>query len=153
MVTKRPIGFWVIVCISVVLLAILIFGQMMAFINYDFTVSLGLQESKTMVGPMGVAFNKSFGVGDTIIYIPLLLCGLVGLFLRKVWGLFFMAGGFAITAYWPIVCIFFIFFAKGAPGFMFAKFLAYAIGLTLVSLYGLWGFWYVLTHQKSVTNR
>ena len=74
-------------------------GQTMSFINYDFTVSIGLQESKDIVGEMGVAINKGFGVGDTIIYLPLLVIGIVGLWFRKKWGLFAMTGALGITAY------------------------------------------------------
>ncbi len=68
------------------ILVILLIGQMMLFINYEFTVSIGLQESVDVIGEMGVAVNKGFGVGDTIIYMPLLIIGLVGLWYRKKWG-------------------------------------------------------------------
>lgn len=70
---KRTAGFWVIMIVGMLLLAVLVFGQAMSFINYDFAVSMGLQESREVIGGMGVAVNKGFGVGDTIIYLPLLL--------------------------------------------------------------------------------
>ena len=120
----------------------------MAFINYDFTVSLGLQEPKDMVGDMGIAVNKGFGVGDTIIYAPILMFGLAGLWLKRPWGLLAMAGAFGITAYWPITMIFLLLYAKGAPGFNLTRFASYTIMLTTISLYGLWGLWYLLTRRK-----
>ena len=67
---QRIIGFWVILIMGILFIVMLFLGQMMAFINYDFTVSIGLQESKDMVGEVGVAINKGFGVGDTIVYTP-----------------------------------------------------------------------------------
>ena len=83
MMNKRIIGFWIIIIVGTLFLLMLILVQTMSFINYDFTVSLGLQESKEIVGDMGVAVNKGFGVGDTIIYMPILIVGLVGLWLKK----------------------------------------------------------------------
>ncbi|MFA5811439.1 MAG: hypothetical protein WC956_03810, partial [bacterium] len=94
---NRPIGLWFMTIVGILLLAVLIFGQMMAFIDYDFTVSLGLQEPAEMIGVMGIAVNKAFGLGDTVVYVPLLVAGLAGLWLRKQWGVFAMAGALAIT--------------------------------------------------------
>ncbi|MEN8194290.1 MAG: hypothetical protein ABFS12_15825 [Bacteroidota bacterium] len=79
----------------------------MSFINYEFTVSIGLQESVDVFGEFGVAMNKAFGVSDTIIYLPLLVFGLLGLWQKKSWGVSALIGAMAITAYWPIVYIFF----------------------------------------------
>ena len=47
--------------------------------DYDLTVSLGLQESVEEVSEVGVAWAKGFAFGDTIIYLPLLLIGIIGL--------------------------------------------------------------------------
>lgn len=143
MVNKRPIGFWVLMILGVFILLMLLVGQMMSFINYDFTVSTGLQESVDVIGEMGVAVNKGFGVADTIIYIPLLATGLVGLWIRRKWGTYAMVGALGITAYWPMVMIFLLHFAKGTPGFSFTNFTSYSILLTAFTLYGLWGLWYL----------
>ncbi len=40
---------------GIVLLVLLLLGQTMSFINYDFTVSLGLQEPVDAIGKLGVA--------------------------------------------------------------------------------------------------
>ena len=125
----------------------------MSFINYDFTVAIGLQEAKDVVGEMGVAVNKAFGVGDTIIYIPLLLSGLIGLWQRKKWGLWPLAGALAITAYWPVVCLFILFFAKGSPGFNFSNYVSYSVILALVMFYGLWGLWYLYKNQTLLVDK
>ncbi len=152
MAEKRTIGFWIIMIVGTLLLVMLILGQTMSFINYDFTVSIGLQEPKETVTEVGVAMNKGFAVGDTIIYAPLLVLGLAGLWLRKKWGLFTMAGTLAITAYWPVVSIFALLFARGTPGFNFSNFTSYGITLTLITIYGLWGIWYVCMYGKVLAD-
>ena len=147
---NRPFGFWILIIAGFLLLVMLLVGQMMSFINYEFTVSIGLQESEDVVGEMGVALNKGFGVGDTIIYIPLLIFGLLGLLSGKRWGLFAMTGALAITSYWPMVCLFFLLFAKGISGFHFTEYLSYSIILLLITIYGLWGLWYLYRRSNSV---
>jgi len=152
MSNKRTVGFWVVMIVGILLLLMLIFGQMMAFINYDFAVSIGLQESKDIIGEMGVAVNKGFGVGDTIIYIPLLVFGLTGLWFRKTWGVFVMVSALAITAYWPMVSIFLLLYARGTSGFNFTDFTLYTIMLIPITLYGLWGLWYLYKNRKILVN-
>ena len=149
---KRTIGFWIIIIVGILFLFFLILGQTMSFINYDLTVSLGLQESKEIVGEMGVAVNKGFGVGDTIIYLPILIVGIVGLWLKRMWGIFAMAGALAITAYWPMVTIFLLLFARGTPGFNFTNFTSYGILLIAFTIYGIWGLWYLYSHRKRLIN-
>jgi hypothetical protein len=139
--------------VGILLLLMLIFGQMMAFINYDFAVAIGLQEAKDIIGEIGVAVNKGFGVGDTIIYLPLLVVGLMGLYFRKMWGVFTMTGALAITAYWPMVSIFLLLYARGTPGFNFTNFTSYTIMLTSITLYGLWGLWYLYKNRKILANK
>ena len=150
--SKRTIGFWVLMIVGMLFTVMLLAGQMMAFINYDFTVSIGLQESRDLVGEIGVAVNKGFGVGDTIIYLPLLVIGIVGLWLRKRWGLFTMVGALAITAYWPVVCIFFLLFARSSPEFSFHSFTSYTILLTAFTIYGLWGLWYLYKSRETLVE-
>jgi hypothetical protein len=134
------------------LLFFLLLGQTTAFIDYDFAESLGLQESQEKFTELGVAMNKGFGVGDTIIYVPFLVLGLIGLWSRKIWGVFTMAGAMAITAYWPMVSLFILLFARDVPGFTFSDYTTYTILLTGITLYGIWGFWYLYRHSSSLTT-
>jgi hypothetical protein len=53
---------WVIMVITMLWLIFIFMGQVMSYIDYDFTVSLGLQESRNAVTDIGVAMNKGFGV-------------------------------------------------------------------------------------------
>ena len=59
----------------------------MTIINYDFAVSIDLQEPVSEITEIGVALNKGFGFGDTVFYIPLFVIGIIGLVKRKVLGL------------------------------------------------------------------
>lgn len=146
---KRANGLRVLLSIGVIILVMLLAGQTMSFINYEFTVSVGLQEP---FGEIGVAVNKAFGVGDTIIYLPLLFVGLIGLWQKKEWGIFAMISALAITAYWPVVCIFVIIFAEVSPQFNYVDFTSVAIVLCLISLYGIWGLFYLYKNQKYICN-
>jgi hypothetical protein len=144
----KPIGYRILIVTGFFLLAFLLLGQTMAVIDYDFTVSIGLQESKSVMGEMGVAANRGFGVGDTAVYVPLLALGLYGLLKRRPWGVFSMAGAMAITAYWPVTCMFILIYARNTEGFHFTNYSAYAILLTLITIYGLWGLWYLYSRRN-----
>ena len=152
MIDNRSTGFWVLIILGIAILIILLLGQTMSFINYRFTVEMGLQESADLIGEMGVAMNKGFGVGDTIIYAPILLIGICGLLLRQRWGRLVMAGALAITAYWPIVILFILLFAKGTPGFHFTNYSTYFIVLTGISIYGIWGLIFLIRSEKTVNS-
>ena len=145
---KRTKGFWFLIISGILLIVILLLGQTMSFINYEFTVSLGLQESVDEIGELGVEVNKAFGVGDTIIYVPILFVGLIGLWKREEYGIFMMGGAFAITAYWPIVCLFIILFGNKLPDFNYVDLTSIIIVLISFTIYGIWGLWYIYKNQK-----
>lgn len=149
MIIEKNAGFRVLVIGGFLILVMLLFGQLASFINYEFAVSLGLQESGEMIGERGVAMNKGFGVGDTLIYTPFMILGMWGLFSGKRIGLFFLHGAMAITAYWPMVCLFILVFSRGGPGFHFTDYVPYSIILTLITLFGLWGQWYLYRRLSS----
>ncbi|MFC1501597.1 hypothetical protein ACFL58_04030 [Elusimicrobiota bacterium] len=146
---KRNIGFWVLIITGILLAILLVAGQTLAVFNYDLTVSLGLQESAEEVGKVGIAYAKGFGFGDTLIYIPLLLIGIIGLFRNKKWGFVSMFGSLAITAYWPMVCLYAVFVERTAIQLTSDKYISYSILLPLITIYGLWGMWYLYKNIKS----
>ncbi len=150
MYEKRTAGFWFLIIPGILIFLMLVFGQMMAVIDYDFAVSIDLQEPADVWGEFGVAMNKAFGVSDTLIYLPLLLFGLIGMWLRKSWGLFTMLGALAITAYWPVMHIFYVLYADGLPGFNFTEFTSFITILIIITLYALWGMYYLYKNQKSL---
>lgn len=153
MKNKRTKGFWFVIISGILLLLLLLLGQTMSFINYEFTVSLGLQEPVDEISKLGVAVNKAFGVGDTIIYVPILIAGLIGLWRKAEWSVFLMGGAFAITAYWPIVCLFVILFGNKLSDFNYVDLTSIIIVLISFTVYGIWGMWYVYKNQKLLLNR
>jgi hypothetical protein len=144
------IGFWILIIISILLNLIIIIGQTGALIDYDFAVSIGMQESIEEVTGVGVAWAKGFAFGDTVVYLPLFILGIIGLLKRKKWGLLSMFGALAITAYWPVVCLFAVFLGKGVINLSPDKYISYSILLPLISIYALWGMWYLYANRNKL---
>jgi len=152
MENRRTIGFWIIIGFGILLNIEYLLGQTMALINYDFAVSLGLQEPESELTGVGVALNKGFGLGDSVFYIPLFITGIIGLFRRTSWGVYAMFGALAITVYWPIVALSTLFFAKGTSGFTFSDYTSYSVMLSLIAGYGLWGIWYIYHNRLKLVS-
>jgi len=149
---KRPAAFWLLIGVGMLLNIIYLLGQTMACINYDFAVSLDLQEPAREITEVGVALNKGFGLGDTVIYMPLFIVGIIGLIRRSAFGLYALIGAMAITAYWPVVCLATLFYAKGASGWSFSDYTTYTIVLSLIAIYGIWGFWYLVKNRETMVK-
>ncbi|MCK5534244.1 hypothetical protein KAI68_03935 [bacterium] len=148
----RGLGFWILISIGILLSIMFLFGQTLSLFNYDLTVSLGLQESVEEVGEIGVAWAKGFAFGDTVLYLPLLLIGIIGLLKRKKWGVYSMFGSLAITVYWPIVSLFSIFAGKNNINLNPDKFISYSIILPLIAIYGLWGMWFLYRNRTDCSK-
>ncbi len=149
---RRPAGFWVLQGVGLFLCVMLLAGQTLSLVDYDLTVAMGLQEPAGQITEVGVAFNLGFAAGDTIVYLPLLVAGLAGLWLGRPWGAVALAAALGITAYWPVVGLFMLFFAEGAPGFAFPYLAAYVAGLVPVAVFGLWGLWYLARHRGQLVS-
>ena len=149
MSSRNSIGFWTLEGLGLLLCGFLLVGQTGALIDYDLTVSLGLQEPAREITEIGVVFNKAFGAADTFVYLPLLLIGLVGFWLRRKWGVIALAAALGITAYWPIVSLYALYGAIGTPGFSFSNHTLYTAILVPVFVYGLWGLVYLLRGGRS----
>ena len=145
---NRTFGFRALIIVSGILTIMYLLGQTMAIIDYSFTVSTGLQEPAEEITEVGVAFNKGFGWADTLIYIPLLITGIIGLLQKKIFGWYCMAAAMAITIYWPIVILTTLFYARSIPEFSFSDYVSYTILLTLIVVFGVWGLYYLFTRRK-----
>lgn len=145
---SRPKGFWFLIGVGIFLNLMYLVGQTMAVIDYQFAVSIGLQESTDQVTQVGVALNKGFGLGDTIVYIPLFVAGIIGLIKGTSWGIYFMMGALAITVYWPVVSLATLYFAKTADGWRFDNYTSYSILLFSITTYGCWGIWYLFKYKR-----
>jgi len=149
---KRSLGFWTLISIGILLGIFLIAGQTFSLIDYDAAVALGLQESEKEVGNVGIAFGKGFAFGDTVIYLPLLITGIVGLVKRKKWGLYAMFGSLAISVYWPLVHLYVIYAGRDVLALHPDKYVSFPITLSLIITYGLWGMWYLNKNNRVLTK-
>jgi len=147
MENKKGFGFWVLVMATIVLVVFLIIGQTLSLIDYDLAISLGLQESEKEIGKVGIAFAKGFAFGDTIFYIPLLVLGILGLIKGKKWGAILMLGALGISVYWPIVHLYAIFIDTEAIRLEPDKYISFPIVLSLITIYGLWGIYYLYKNR------
>jgi len=142
--TNRPIAYWIIIIFLLLSLTILLIGQTMALINYDFTVQLGLQESIEDVGQFGIQLNRAFAVADTIVYIPLIIVSIIGLVQKKHWSLYTTGAVIGISIYWATTIIFMLIFLTGVPDYHLDAGLEYWMFLMPFIIFGLWGLLYLI---------
>jgi hypothetical protein len=150
--TRKNKSFWVLIVIAIYLVAMFLAGQTLSLFDYDLTVNLGLQESEDEIGEVGIAFAKGFGFGDTVIYIPLLIGGIIGLLKNKRWGKYSMFAALTITVYWPLVHFYAIFIGRTSMNLQSDKYIAYPIILSLIIIYGLWGMYYLYKYETIEKN-
>ncbi|MBT8179227.1 MAG: hypothetical protein KJN96_11915 [Eudoraea sp.] len=140
---KRNFGFWIIIIIGILLLVLLLLGQTLAVFNFDLAITLGLQETKREIGEVGIAFAKGFALADTLVYVPLLLIGLIGLLSKRKWGYLAMMISLGITVYWPVVHLYAIYIETEAINLDPEKYITFPITLTFLIIYGLFGMVYL----------
>ncbi len=122
----------------------------MAIFNYEFAVSLGMQEDVGEISEFGVQLNRAFGVGDTLIYIPLIVLSIIGLSLKKRWALFTSAAVMGISLYWTTTAVFLFWFLEGVPNYSFIPGTEYWIFIVFYLVFGLWGLWYLIYRGESL---
>lgn len=141
--TRRPVAFWFIVVFLALSVALLLAGQTMAVVDYDLAVRLGLQESREQVGAHGVQVNRAFGAGDTIVYIPLMIASLAGLWTRRHWALPAMAAVAGISVYWTATIGCMLAFLPGTPGYNYIAPLGVLLFIGIYMLFGIWCLFYL----------
>ena len=150
---RTSIGIKVLISIAAVMIIFLLVGQTYSVIDYDWAVSVGLQESEEEVTKVGIAWLKAFAVGDTLSLIPFLVAGIIGLTKRKRWGLYTMFAGLAISVYWPIVNLTAIYIGRQDMELVQEKYISFSILLPLIMVYGLWGMWYLYRNKDFLVNQ
>jgi hypothetical protein len=151
--SKRPVAFWIIVIFLVYYLVFLLAGQTASLFAYDFTVSTGLQESAEAVGEYGVQVNRSFGLADTVVLVPLIIISLAGLFLRKIWALTTLAAVMGITLYWPTCCAGMLLFLAGVPGYALVPGIGYWLVFAVQMGVALWTLLYIVVRGQALLGR
>jgi len=150
MTNRRYFSFWILIIVSILLTLFLLVGQTFSLINYETAVALGLQESVEEISEVGIAFAKGFALADTIIYIPLLFTGIIGLLRRKKWGVYLIFASCAISVYCPLILLYAIYIGKGVIILNPEKYVFFPIALSFIILYGLLGMWYLYANQKEL---
>lgn len=149
-VNRGPGAYWFLVSFLTMSILLMLVGQTMAVVDYDLAVQLGLQEAPEEVGAFGVQVNRAFGASDTVVYIPLMLASLIGLWRRKSWSLITTAAVAGISAYWSVTIAFVLVFAPGAPGYTLQPGLEYALFLGAYALFGRWCIAYLAVRGEAV---
>jgi len=144
--------FWILHGPGWTLVFYLIYAQAISVFNYDLGVSMGTQESTDVISDVGVAFWYGFAFGDLVIYTPLLIVGLLGHWVKKVWGNVLLSAALGITIYWPVVCLAAVVSARNASGWNLTSEVPYWVVLPLIAFWGLWGLWYILINQADINN-
>ena len=129
------ISFWIIQGPGWVLFIYLVVAQCISAFDYSTGVRMGTQEPEERITRVGVAFFKGFAGAD-LLYAPLLALGLVGHLLGAAWSQPILGAAFGITVYWPIVCLWAVRAARGAPGWDLPKEAQYWVVLPVISLWG-----------------
>jgi hypothetical protein len=147
---KRPPAFRVIVAFLGVSLVFILAGQTTAVLDYDLSVKLGLNEPADLVGKYGVEVNRAFGASDTIIYIPLIIVSLVGLFLKKPWSLMTTGAVMGISAYWATTVAFMFLFLRDVADYRLVPGLGYWLCVGAYIVFGVWGILYLVFNGKKL---
>lgn len=113
----RSFGFWVIVVFFGVSVVLMLAGQTLGVFNYELAASMGLQEKPEEMTEFGVQVNRAFGAADTVVYIPLMVVSMIGLWFRKRWSLLTTAAFFGASAYWTVTVTFIFLFLPGVEGY------------------------------------
>ena len=132
------------------LLFYLIYAQAIPAFSYDTGVAMGTQESAEQITEVGTAFWYGFAFGDLVTYIPLLLVGLIGHWIGKMWAHVVLSAALGITIYWPVVCLAAVVAARDAAGWNITNETPYWIVLPLIMLWGAWGLWRIMRQVNTL---
>lgn len=131
------IGFWVVQVPGWLLFAYLVLAQCAAAISYPLGVRMGTQEPAEQITEVGVAMFKGFAGADLVFYTPLFGIGLAGHFIAAPWTDLILGAALGITIYWPVVCLWTVRTARGAPGWVLPKEAQYWVVLPVISVWGM----------------
>ena len=146
---NRDIGFWFLQSPGWALFIYLIYAQAVPAFDYDLGIAMGTQESAKQITDVGVAFWYGFALGDLITYIPLLAVGLAGHWFKRKWSQVILGAALGITVYWPVVSLAAVVAARDAAGWSLPDETQYWVVLPLITLWGAWGLWYLLSAGDS----
>lgn len=118
--SHRPLGFWAIAVFLAVSILVILAGQTLAVFNYELAARFGLQESLEQVGERGVKVNTAFAIADTLVYVPLMVASLIGMFRERRWALATVAAFGGASAYWATTVGFMLLLLPGSPDYHYS---------------------------------
>lgn len=140
---KIGLGVKIIIGFHILNLIMFVVGQGGAVVAYDTVAAWGLQEATESTDPFIILINKSIGLADFIIGVPLFILAILGLWRKQFWGFVSSWMVFGISLYWTSV-------AWSKQSYYHAASLRcepFDIGthivLAFVFLFSLWGSWYL----------
>jgi hypothetical protein len=97
-----------------------------------------------------VQVNRAFGAGDTVVYIPLLIASLIGLWLKKRWSLIATGAALGVSAYWSLTICFIFLFLPSTPGYYYIPGLEIWLFVGLYAVFGVCGLFYLIYRGESL---
>jgi hypothetical protein len=95
------------------------------------------------VGEYGVRVNRAFGAGDTVVFIPLMVASLMGLFFKKRWSLLTTAAVAGVSLYWSVTVGFLFLFLPGVPGYGYVPGAVVWFFVGAYTAFGVWALIYL----------
>ncbi len=100
--TPSPAAFRAIVIFLALSTVLMLIAQATPVFDYDLAVRLGFQKGADQITDFGVQVIRAFCVSDTVVFIPLTVLALVGMFMKRRWALYATASTSGISVYWVI---------------------------------------------------
>jgi len=146
--TKIPFGIKIIIGFHLLSIILWIIGQGGAVISYDTVAKWGLQGPRELLDPVIVEVNRSIGLADIIIQIPLFILAVLGLWRLRFYGALASWLVLGITIYWPVVAwAEHYFFSQAAVKYHPFDMATNGV-LTFIFLFAVWASWYLFKNHK-----
>lgn len=100
---RFPWGIRAIIAFHLLNLLLWSVGQTGALLDYDRVADWGLQDARFLVDPVIVQVNQGIALADTIVMLPLFALAVIGILMRRYFGLVASWLALGITVYWPVV--------------------------------------------------
>jgi len=100
---RLPPGIRAIVAFHLLNLLLWSVGQTGALLDYDRIAEWGLQDARSLVDPVIVQVNQGIALADTIVMLPLFALAVVGILMKRFFGLVVSWLALGVTLYWPVV--------------------------------------------------
>jgi hypothetical protein len=141
---RQPLIYWFMIVFLGFSVALMLVGQTLGTFNYELAESLGLQEKRSEMTDFGVEVNRAFGAADTVVYIPLMVVSMLGLWYRRKWVLMTLAAVCGASVYWTATVTFMLLFLPGVSGYSNVPGLEIWLFIGSYFLFGTWGLWVVI---------